>query len=114
MDGSNKYNYHRYNYFTKDESDKLIPELIAQKVIDSIYTGITTELLDLESAKICTFLSTLNPLYSRLAGIILVNNLHKTTTDNFVDKLNNIHEACAESQDYLFELRQVTKKTGTQ
>ena len=28
------------------------------------------------------------------------------------DKLNNIHEACAESQDYLFELRQVTKKIG--
>ena len=28
------------------------------------------------------------------------------------DKLNNIHEACAESHDYLFELRQVTKKIG--
>ena len=28
------------------------------------------------------------------------------------DKLNHIHEACAESQDYLFELRQVTKKIG--
>ncbi len=28
------------------------------------------------------------------------------------EKLNNIHEACAESQDYLFELRQVTKKIG--
>ena len=26
------------------------------------------------------------------------------------DKLNNIHEACAESHDYLFELQQVTKK----
>ena len=26
------------------------------------------------------------------------------------DKLNHIHEACAETQDYLFELRQVTKK----
>ena len=26
------------------------------------------------------------------------------------EKLNNIHEACAESQDYLFELRQVAKK----
>ena len=26
------------------------------------------------------------------------------------DKLNHIHDACAESQDYLFELRQVTKK----
>ena len=28
------------------------------------------------------------------------------------DKLNHLHEACAESQDYLFELRQVTKKLG--
>ena len=28
------------------------------------------------------------------------------------DKLNNILEACAESHDYLFELRQVTKKIG--
>ena len=26
------------------------------------------------------------------------------------DKLNDIHEACAESQDYLFELKQVTRK----
>ncbi|MDC0863722.1 glutamate-cysteine ligase family protein [Candidatus Pelagibacter sp.] len=26
------------------------------------------------------------------------------------DKLNHVHEACAESQDYLFELRQVTQK----
>ena len=26
------------------------------------------------------------------------------------DKLNNIHEACSESHDYLFELKQVTKK----
>ena len=28
------------------------------------------------------------------------------------DTLNHLHEACAESQDYLFELRQVTKKLG--
>ena len=28
------------------------------------------------------------------------------------DKLDNIHEACAESHDYLFELQQVTKKIG--
>ena len=30
------------------------------------------------------------------------------------EKLNNIHEACAESQDYLFELRQVTQKLNIQ
>ena len=28
------------------------------------------------------------------------------------DLLNHIHQACAESQDYLFELRQVNKKLG--
>jgi glutamate--cysteine ligase len=28
------------------------------------------------------------------------------------DKLNNIHESCSESHDYLFELQQVTKKIG--
>ena len=28
------------------------------------------------------------------------------------DKLNNIHEACSESQDYLFELNQVLKKSN--
>ena len=28
------------------------------------------------------------------------------------EKLNHIHEACAESQDYLFELKQVTNKLG--
>ena len=28
------------------------------------------------------------------------------------DKLKNIHEACSEAQDYLFELKQVTKKIG--
>jgi len=28
------------------------------------------------------------------------------------DKLNNIHEACSESHDYLFELQQVTQKIG--
>ena len=30
------------------------------------------------------------------------------------EKLNNIHEACAESHDYLFELKQVTKKLDIQ
>ncbi len=28
------------------------------------------------------------------------------------EKLDHIHEACAESHDYLFELKQVTKKLG--
>ena len=35
----------------------------------------------------------------------ILNHLSPT-----LDKLNHMHEACAESQDYLFELKQVTKK----
>ena len=37
----------------KDEKDILDSVLIAQKVIQSIYSGISTEELDVESAKIC-------------------------------------------------------------
>ena len=29
------------------------------------------------------------------------------------DQLNNIHEACSESQDYLFEIKQVIKKLAS-
>ena len=60
------------------------------KVINSIYSGITTEELDLESAKICSNMVTVNPIYGRLAGRILVSNLHKKTSDKFVDKMNVI------------------------
>jgi ribonucleotide reductase alpha subunit len=74
-----------------NEVSKINPTIIAQKVISSIYNGITTTELDLESAKICANLATTNPLYSSLAGRILVSNLHKNTSHlgSFVDKLNS-------------------------
>jgi glutamate--cysteine ligase len=57
-----------------------------------------------------------NPIFEN-ENIIGLNNGGKNITlepGNQIelsgDKLNNIHEACSESQDYLFELRQVTKK----
>ena len=57
-----------------------------------------------------------NPIYEK-GNIIGLNKGGKNITlepGNQIelsgDKLNHIHEACAESQDYLFELRQVTKK----
>ena len=71
----------------KDEKHKLDSSIIAQKVITSIYSGISTEELDIESGKICMNLATLHPLYGNLAGRILVSNLHKKTKDNFVDKM---------------------------
>ncbi len=57
-----------------------------------------------------------NPVLER-GNIIGLNNNGKNISlepGNQIElsgeKLNNIHEACAESQDYLFELKQVTKK----
>tara|TARA_Y100000591_G_scaffold295684_1_gene285280 strand:+ start:320 stop:1609 length:1290 start_codon:yes stop_codon:yes gene_type:complete len=57
-----------------------------------------------------------NPIYEK-DNIIALNKGDKNITlepGNQIElsgeKLNHIHEACAESQDYLFELKQVTKK----
>ena len=66
------------------------PILVAQKVVASIYPGITTEELDLESANICINLCTTHYLYSSLASRILVSNLHKKTLNTFVEKQNLI------------------------
>jgi ribonucleotide reductase alpha subunit len=77
----------RINKLVKSEERKYIdPILVAQKVVGSIYSGITTEELDNESAKICINLCTSHHSYSMLAGRIVVSNLHKKTINTFVEK----------------------------
>ena len=74
----------------QNEVVKVDPILITQKVVATIYSGITTSELDLQSAEICVNMSTVNPFYSNLAGRILVSNLHKHTSNHFVDKMVKI------------------------
>jgi ribonucleoside-diphosphate reductase alpha chain len=74
----------------EDEIMKVDPITVTQKVVSTIYSGITTEELDFQSAEICVNMSTVNPFYSLLAGRILVSNLHKKTTNHFVDKMIKI------------------------
>ena len=76
-----------------DENEKVNSILITQKVIATIYPGINTIELDLQSAEICVNMSTLHPFYSNLAGRILVSNLHKTTSNHFVDKMITIQKS---------------------
>lgn len=83
------------NLVNENEEDYIDSTMIAMKVINSIYSGISTEELDLESAKICSNMVTINPIYGRLAGRILVSNLHKKTLNNFVDKMIKINEDCS-------------------
>lgn len=84
---------------TSNETSYLDPILVAQKVVANLYSGITTEELDIQSAEICVNLSTTHPSYAHLGGRILVSNLHKKTLNNFTDKMvilaketNNINE----------------------
>lgn len=75
-------------YFdSSKEAEYLDPVLVAQKVVASLYSGITTEELDIESAEICVNLSTKHPSYSYLGGRILVSNLHKKTNNSFTEKM---------------------------
>ena len=68
------------------------PAVIAQKTIASIYNGISTTELDLQSSKICANMCTEHPDYGQLAANILISNLHKLTDDDYglvIDKLYN-------------------------
>jgi len=67
------------------------PMLIAQKVIEGIYDGITTSELDQLAAETAAYLSTKHPSYSRLAGRIAVSNLHKDTKGCFSENIKRMY-----------------------
>ena len=75
-----------------DENKFINATLVGQKVIAFIHSGITTEELDIESAKICVNLCTTHPLYSNLGGRILVSNLQKKTLDSFSETAMRIQK----------------------
>ena len=77
----------------KRETQYLDPILVAQKVVANLFSGITTEMLDIESAEICVNLSTTHPLYGNLGGRILVSNLHKKTLNNFSSKMTLLKDS---------------------
>jgi ribonucleoside-diphosphate reductase alpha chain len=67
------------------------PVLIAQKVIEGIYDGITTTELDQLAAETAAYLSTRHPDYSTLAGRIAVSNLHKETKGCFSENIKHMY-----------------------
>lgn len=65
-------------------SDTIDPIKVAQKVCQSLYDKVTTKELDELSAEIAISLSTNHPDYGVLASYISVDNLHKSTTGDFI------------------------------
>ena len=86
---------------TSNEPTYLDPVIITQKVVSSLYPGITTEELDLVSANICVNMTTTHPSYSLVGGRILVSNLHKKTLNNFTDKMELLAKTSNIDMDWL-------------
>ena len=70
----------RLNHFNIDHVNI---QLVAQKVIQGIFDGVTTVELDVLSAETAVYMSTTHPNYERLAVCIAVSNLHKETKETF-------------------------------
>src|SRR6476619_745908 len=59
------------------------PIMVAKKVIDGIYDGVTTTELDNLAAETAASLTVRHPDYASLASRIAVSNLHKNTIKSF-------------------------------
>lgn len=59
------------------------PIVVAQKVVQGIYKGVTTAELDELAAETAAHLTAEHPQYGELAARIAVSNLHKETSKNF-------------------------------
>jgi ribonucleoside-diphosphate reductase alpha subunit len=60
-------------------------DIVVAKVVQGIYDGVTTELLDNLSAETCAYMNIVHPDYSKLAARITISNLHKQTKDDFLE-----------------------------
>ncbi|NDF14688.1 ribonucleoside-diphosphate reductase subunit alpha [bacterium] len=76
------------------------PVLVAQKTIEGLYDGITTQELDVLSAETCAYLSSTHPDYSTLGARILVSNLHRYTPQSFSECIELLYN---NRSDYTLE-----------
>ena len=73
-------------------SEHVDPFLVAQKVIEGIYDGVTTTELDNLAAETAASLTTRHPDYALLASRIAISNLHKNTKKSFSQTMKDLYE----------------------
>ncbi len=66
------------------------PDIIAQRVVSSIYDGVTSCELDEEAARIAISMIE-NPEYQNLASRIIISNMHKSTIECFSEVMENLY-----------------------
>jgi ribonucleoside-diphosphate reductase alpha chain len=67
------------------------PQRVAQKVIETLATGVSTERLDVEAADVSITLGTFEPDYAKLAVCISISNLYKKTPETFSASVDVLH-----------------------
>jgi ribonucleoside-diphosphate reductase alpha chain len=64
---------------------------VAQKVIEGLYDGVTTSMLDNLASEVAAAMATSHPDFSKLAARISVSNLHKNTANSFSNTMKRLH-----------------------
>ncbi len=67
------------------------PEAVAMKVIEGIYDGVSTTVLDNLAAEVAASKTIEHPDYALLASRISVSNLHKKTNKSFSDTMEDLY-----------------------
>lgn len=73
------------------EPSHVDPILVAKKVIDGVYDGVTTSELDNLAAETAAGLTSRHPDYAQLASRIAVSNLHKNTIKSFSKTIDALY-----------------------
>lgn len=68
------------------------PELVAMKVIEGLYDGVSTVELDNLAAEVAASKTIEHPDYALLASRISVSNLHKNTKKSFSETVEDLHK----------------------
>lgn len=67
------------------------PVIVAMKVIEGVYDGVTTTELDNLAAEVAATMTTKHPDYAQLASRIAVSNLHKNTEKSFSSTMDALY-----------------------
>ena len=72
-------------------SEHVSPLMVAQKVIEGVYDGVTTTELDNLAAETAASLTTRHPDYALLASRIAISSLHKNTKKSFTETMRDLY-----------------------
>ena len=83
---------HRISQLTYGLDQKYVDSMqVAKRTINGLFDGITTEELDNLSAEVSAYMTSVHPDYARLAGRIAVANLHRSTSDSFIETFEKLY-----------------------